>query len=80
MEANWISILEQEPKDLSGRGTYYLVSVRYNTWNRKVTMVMKWREETVDGEIIKRWEWEGRAKREELEVTHWSGLPRPAED
>ena len=45
MEANWISILEQEPKDLSGRGTYYLVSVRCNTWNRKVTMVMKWREE-----------------------------------
>ncbi|WP_313584612.1 DUF551 domain-containing protein [Lacrimispora sp.] len=80
MEANWISILEQEPKDVSGRGTYYLVTVKCGTWDRKCTTVMKWCEETVDEEINKSWEWEGRIKSEEWEVTHWSKFPRPAED
>lgn len=80
MDTNWISILEQEPKDISGRGTYYIVTVECNAWNQKITMIMKWREEIIYGEIKKRWEWEGATKPEEWKVTHWSKFPRPAED
>lgn len=80
METDWISILEEEPKDLSGHGSYYLVTVRCDTWDRKVTMVMKWCEDTVDGKVTKRWEWEGKNKDEALEVTHWSKFPLPAAD
>lgn len=78
MEENWTNILEQEPMDLSGHGSYYLVTVRCDTWDRKITMVMKWCEDTVDGKITKRWEWEGKIKSEKLEVTHWSKFPLPA--
>lgn len=80
MEGNWINILEQEPKDLSGHGSYYLVTVGCDTWDRKITMVMKWCERIVDGEITKRWEWEGKVKNEALKVTYWSKFPLPAAD
>lgn len=80
MEVNWINILEEEPKDLSGHGSYYLVTVRCNTWDRKVTTVMKWCEVIVDGKITKKWEFEGRVKNEALEVTPWSKFPLPAAD
>jgi hypothetical protein len=80
MESRWIRISDQEPRDLSGHGSYYLVTVRCDTWDRNITMVMKWCEQIIDGEIRKRWEWEGKTKDEDLEVTHWSKFPLPAVD
>lgn len=51
METNWVNILEQEPRDLSGHGSYYLVTCRCDTWDRKITLVMKWCEDIIDGKI-----------------------------